>query len=216
MKIALIDHYDSFTFNVIDWLERSISEVEIVRIQFDDHRGMAALRQENLPIVLSPGPRNPAEAKQTLDLVQERLGMVPILGVCLGHQILGLCAGAEICPTMEPFHGNVQELLVSGHPLFSGVHLPLKTAVYHSLVVSDSALNPEWSVIARNQRGEVMGLARHVLGEAPALGLQFHPESFMSADAGVIGANFEKILLNWDRREEKPYALAIAPFSMPS
>ncbi len=194
MQLALIDHYDSFTFNVIDWLERD-PDVTVRRVACDDERGLAALAVERLPLVLSPGPRRPEDAPQTLALVQKLLGKTPILGVCLGHQQLAHLAGAKIVPGKAPFHGStrlVRPLVTEG--LFAGVSPEgFQAATYNSLVVQESSLPLPWRVLARCDQGEVQAMVRDVAGDAAAFGIQFHPESFLSENATLLRANWLRL-----------------------
>lgn len=194
MRLALIDHYDSFTFNVIDWLERDPG-VTVRRIACDNERGLAELAQDPLPLVLSPGPRRPEDAPQTLALVRNLLGKKPILGVCLGHQQLAYLAGAEIVPAGAPFHGSTRLVLpVASDGLFQGVDpAGFRAATYNSLVVREASLPLPWRVVARCDRGEVQAMARTVPGEAPAFGIQFHPESFLSENAALLRGNWLRL-----------------------
>lgn len=197
MRLALIDHYDSFTFNVIDWLERDPAVV-CERVSFDDEAGMARLLAAPCPLVLSPGPKRPEDAASTLALLQKLLGNVPILGVCLGHQMLAHLAGARIVPAAAPFHGSTRKILpltssglLAGLPL-SGFH----AALYNSLVVDEGSLPAPWVVTARCEQNEVQAIARLVPGRAPAFGIQFHPESFLSENADLLRTNWLRLAAN--------------------
>lgn len=194
MRLALIDHYDSFTFNVIDWLERDL-DVRVVRIACDDENGLAGLAASPLPLVLSPGPKRPEDAVQTLALAQKLLGKVPILGVCLGHQLLAHLAGGRVVAGVAPFHGSTREIRpLAGEGLFAGFQgAPFRAATYNSLVVDEKSLRAPWRVTARCDRGEIQAIAREVPGEAPAFGIQFHPESFLSENAALLCSNWLRL-----------------------
>ncbi len=194
MRLALIDHYDSFTFNVIDWLEQD-PDVKVERVCFDDEAAMAALAAAPVPLVLSPGPKRPEDARATLALVQKLLGKTPILGICLGHQLLAHLAGARIVPGSAPFHGSTREIrpLRSGG-LFAGLGAAsFRAATYNSLVVEEATLPAPWRVTARCELGEVQAIAREVAGDADAFGIQFHPESFLSESAALLRGNWLRL-----------------------
>ncbi len=183
MEVVLIDHYDSFSFNVLDWLEQG--GLSVRRVACDDDAAMRALTRadgSSTPLVVSPGPRHPDAYPLTLQVLQRALGRTPILGICLGHQMLGRLSGAAIVPGKAPHHGSVRGISLTrdGTSLTPGAPEAWRAAVYNSLVVDPAALSPDWRVTARcDETGEVMGLARVAPG-AVAVGWQFHPESFMS------------------------------------
>lgn len=201
--MTLIDHYDSFTFNVIEWLTAADPTIEVRYVAYDDAEGMARLRAHPTPIVISPGPKRPEDAPQTLAIVQELLGIVPILGICLGHQMLGHLAGAAVIRSAAPFHGTTRTIKPTADAaagLMSGMTPGFKAAVYHSLVVHPAGLKSPWQITAVDDLGEVQGLARVVDGEAPAFGVQFHPESFLSQNADRLRANWLEAIASWKRR----------------
>ena len=190
MRVALIDHYDSFTFNVLEWLAAT-GECDVVHVPFDDPEAIAAVVDARLPLVLSPGPRAPADVPTTLALAHTQLGRVPILGVCLGHQILGALAGAQIVPARAPWHGTTRTIVPSDATSPLAPLGPFRAAIYNSLVLDAATLPAPWRVIARcAEQGDVQAIARIVPGEAPALGVQFHPESFLSERKGELARVF--------------------------
>jgi anthranilate synthase/aminodeoxychorismate synthase-like glutamine amidotransferase len=200
MQVALIDHYDSFTFNVIDWLRTGDQSIEVVYAAHDDEAALRHLVDAGLPLVLSPGPKRPEDATSTMALAAALLGKVPILGICLGHQILARLAGASIVQARAPFHGSTREIRVGPVPgLLAGLGPAFQAAVYHSLAAEPGTLAMGWEINASCEDGDIQALSREIEGQAPAYGLQFHPESFLSADcAPVIRRNWLAALMRWD------------------
>ncbi len=195
MEIALIDHYDSFTQNVMDWLHCDKNSYKIRRIQFDSEEGMKWAERHADAIVLSPGPKSPEDAKSTTDLVESRLGKVPILGICLGHQILGLHAGGNIKKCRDPWHGEKRRIKVTYQDgFFRDVPGDFGAAVYNSLTIDPTGFKKDWIVSAKDHHNEVQAIEYIAKGRAPAVGLQFHPESFMSEHADQLRDSFQKML----------------------
>ncbi|MBM4251397.1 MAG: aminodeoxychorismate/anthranilate synthase component II [Deltaproteobacteria bacterium] len=210
MRVALVDHYDSFTFNVIDWLTGLDSAVTVDYLTFDDPAGIARLRGNPCPLVVSPGPKRPEDAGATLALVKDWLGKVPILGICLGHQILAVATGGQVVRAKDPHHGATRRLHMSDAPgLLAGLASGVEVASYNSLVVAPGTLAPNWQINAVCGHGEIQAMSRIVQGEAPAFGLQFHPESFLSEGAA-------QMRLNWLSAMGMGQHSAIAPLAMPS
>jgi anthranilate/para-aminobenzoate synthase component II len=137
LKIAFIDHYDSFSFNVLDWLQRSAGgHLDITRITCDNKLGLARLKHNPIPTVISPGPGSPADYPRTLDLMQSIYQKVPVLGICLGHQILGVLAGYSITRAVAPWHGTKEEIqLRHTNWLTAGLPPTFLATVYNSLVI---------------------------------------------------------------------------------
>ena len=193
MQIGFVDHYDSFSFNVIDWLREP--GVEILYAPFDHGDAMQRIADAGCPIVLSPGPGRPEEVLPSLRLVQRALGRVPIFGICLGHQILGALAGARIIRSAAPFHGSARVITVDqSRGVLCYAKSSFRAGVYHSLVVEEATLPPEWQVLARDHLGEVQAIMWQP-GEclAPAFGVQFHPESFLSEAADMIRTSWFEV-----------------------
>jgi anthranilate synthase/aminodeoxychorismate synthase-like glutamine amidotransferase len=183
--ILLIDNYDSFTYNLYQYLCELGAEVEVRRndeITVDEARAMGAER-----IVVSPGPCTPKQAGISVNLIQELAGEVPILGVCLGHQSVGAAFGADVVNAPELMHGKTSMIHHDGRGVFSGLPNPFIATRYHSLIVREETLPAELEISARSEDGVIMGL-RH--REFDIEGVQFHPESILTTAGKDLLANF--------------------------
>ncbi len=173
--ILVIDNYDSFTYNLVQYLGELGAEVVVKRndaVSVDDIRGIAPEG-----VLISPGPGRPEEAGVSLDVIA-KLGMeVPIFGVCLGHQSIGQHFGASVVRAERLMHGRTSEILHEGRGVFQSLPSPLTATRYHSLIVKRDTIPDELEVTAWTDRGEVMGLRHTTL---PIEGVQFHPESFLT------------------------------------
>ncbi|MEP6691929.1 MAG: aminodeoxychorismate/anthranilate synthase component II [Gemmatimonadaceae bacterium] len=185
--ILVIDNYDSFTYNLVQYLGELGAEPVVRRndaITVDDVGAMAPSA-----IVLSPGPRTPADAGVTVPVVRRWGAEIPILGVCLGHQAIGEAYGGRVVRASRVMHGKTSRVLHDGTGLFASLPSPLEVMRYHSLVVESASMPPELSVLARaeDDPAEVHALrhARH-----PVWGVQFHPESVLTQHGKQILANF--------------------------
>ncbi len=186
--ILLIDNYDSFTFNLYQYFGVFTEDIKVVRndkITLDEVRALSPKA-----IVLSPGPKSPAEAGICVDLVKTFYKEIPILGICLGHQSIGYALGAKVSYAKKLCHGKQSEITHDGKGIFDGVPSPLKVARYHSLAVYEEGLPEELEVSARTEDGEVMAI-RHK--EYPVFGLQFHPESIYTEHGKRLIENFLNI-----------------------
>jgi anthranilate synthase/aminodeoxychorismate synthase-like glutamine amidotransferase len=177
--ILLIDNYDSFTYNLVQALGALGAEVEAVRNDAVTTEEVEARAPER--IVVSPGPCTPRESGVSNRVIRRLAGRVPILGVCLGHQCIAHAFGARVVRAPRPMHGKTSAIRHDGAGIFAGLPNPFPAMRYHSLVVDESTLPPDFVVTARTDDGEVMGL-RH--REWPLEGVQFHPESYRT-DAGL-------------------------------
>ena len=183
--ILLIDNYDSFTYNLYQYLCELGEEVRVVRndrIMVHEVRELGPER-----IVISPGPGTPAEAGISVDLIQELAGQIPILGVCLGHQAIGAAFGARIVRATEVMHGKTSQITHNGSSIFSGLPSPFTATRYHSLIVAEERLPACLEITARAEDGVIMGL-RH--RECEVYGVQFHPESILTVGGHRLLANF--------------------------
>lgn len=181
----MIDNYDSFTHNAVDLLRQLGARVEVAR---NDAISVAELRAARpRGIVLSPGPGRPRQAGVCLALVRELGSAVPILGICLGHQVIAKAYGGRIVRARRPLHGTAGVVQHEGRGLLRGLPRPFEAARYHSLVVDPGRPGRELEVTCRSEEGEIMGLAhrRH-----PVEGVQFHPESYLTPEGPRILAAF--------------------------
>ena len=183
--ILLIDNYDSFVHNLARYFERLGHETRVVRNTEIDVAGVLSLSPD--AVVLSPGPCRPKQAGCSLSVVRELHARLPILGVCLGHQVIAEALGGRIDRAAEPMHGRTSLVRHDGRGLFAGLASPIVGCRYHSLVVVESSLPDCLEVSARTEEGTVMAL-RH--RELPVVGLQFHPESILTEAGYPILAGF--------------------------
>lgn len=183
--ILVIDNYDSFVHNLARYLRELGWETEIVRNDAIDVDG--ALRRRPSHIVISPGPCTPGEAGVSVPLVRRLGAVIPILGVCLGHQCIGEAFGARIVRASRPVHGKTSLLRHDGKGVFAGLPDPLRVARYHSLVVASQDLPTALAATAYSETGEIMAL-RH--RQYPIVGVQFHPESVLTEHGYDLLRNF--------------------------
>lgn len=187
--ILMIDNYDSFTFNIVQYLGQMGEDVQVYR---NDKITLDTIHQlKPQAIFLSPGPGAPREAGITVDVIREFYTSVPLMGICLGHQSIGFAFGGEIVRAGRIMHGKVSPILHDGKTIFAGLPNPFTAGRYHSLVVRPETLPACLEVSARTAEGEIMGL-RHK--EYPVEGIQFHPESVLTPQGKRILRNFLKIL----------------------
>ena len=184
--ILLIDNYDSFVYNLYQFLAVEDPDVRLVRN--DRITPAEALSMEPAAIVISPGPGKPSDAGVCIELIRQLKGRIPILGVCLGHQAIGEAFGATVTHASRLMHGKTSLLTdVADDIIFKGIKKPVQVARYHSLSVQESTLPEELEVTARSDDGEIMAM-RH--REYPIYGLQFHPESVMTPEGSAMIRNF--------------------------
>ena len=183
--LLLIDNYDSFTYNLYQYLAELGAEPLVRRNDEITVAEAEALHPTHL--VLSPGPCTPREAGVCVALIQELGPRIPTLGVCLGHQCIGVAFGGVVTRAPEPVHGKVSQISHRGAGVFDGLPSPFAATRYHSLIVERATLPPELEVTAETDDGLVMGL-RH--REYPIEGVQFHPESILTREGKRLLANF--------------------------
>nr|WP_297460266.1 aminodeoxychorismate/anthranilate synthase component II [uncultured Halomonas sp.] len=192
MPVLMIDNYDSFTFNIVQYLAELGAEVETHRndaLSLDDIERLAPSH-----IVISPGPCTPNEAGISLDVIRHFAGKLPILGVCLGHQAIGQVFGGQVVRAPQVMHGKTSRIRHRGEGVFSGLDDPLEVTRYHSLVVAAESLSDELEITAWADDddvtpGLIMGLRHRTLDIE---GVQFHPESILTRQGHQLLANFLK------------------------
>jgi anthranilate synthase/aminodeoxychorismate synthase-like glutamine amidotransferase len=182
--IVMIDNYDSFTYNLVQYLGELGAQVEVYRNDALDVEEIADLHPTH--IVISPGPGDPSEAGISNDVIRLLGPRIPLLGVCLGHQCIGEVFGGQVVRAPRLMHGKVSPIYHEGEGLFAGLESPFEATRYHSLIVS-SPLPAELQATAYTKEGELMGL-RHT--QHPIYGVQFHPESILTAPGKQILRNF--------------------------
>jgi anthranilate synthase component 2 len=188
--LLMIDNYDSFTFNLVQYLGELGVDVRVYRNDGIRLEEVADLDPEQ--IVISPGPCTPNEAGVSVPLIREFAGRIPILGVCLGHQSIGQAFGGRIVKAREVMHGKTSAIYHGGQGVFMGLEVPFQATRYHSLVVEEASLPPCLEVTAWTQkedgtRDEIMGV-RH--RDYPVQGVQFHPESILTRHGHDLLRNF--------------------------
>ncbi len=201
--ILVIDNYDSFTYNLVQYLGELGAEIIVRRndaVTLDDIKTMRPKR-----IVISPGPGRPDKAGISEDLVRAFGHKTPILGVCLGHQAIGECFGGKIVEAKNLMHGKTSLIHHDGKKLFKGVKNPFEATRYHSLIVRRDTLPPElevsaWTVDANGAVDEIMGLRHRTLDIE---GVQFHPESIASEHGLRIFENFLALAVQWNHNERR-------------
>jgi len=185
--LLMIDNYDSFTYNLVQYLGELGEDVKVIRndeLTVDEVERLGPQR-----IVLSPGPCAPTEAGITLEVIRRFAGRAPILGVCLGHQAIGQAFGGRIVHAKTLMHGKVSDIHHSGHGVFRGLPTPFRATRYHSLAIERASCPAELEVTAWTEDGEIMGVRHRVLSVE---GVQFHPESILTEHGHELLANFLK------------------------
>ena len=186
--VLVIDNYDSFTYNLVQYLGELGASVTVLRNDAGTVESIAAMGAER--IVISPGPGRPEDAGVTMEVIRQLGEKTPILGVCLGHQALGAVFGGAVVRAGVPMHGKTSTIEHDGRGVFSGISGSFVASRYHSLVVADHDLPGDLLVTARTKEdGIVMGL-RHK--QWPLHGVQFHPESILTGEGKTILRNFLK------------------------
>ncbi len=184
-RVLMIDNYDSFTYNLVQYLGELGAEVVVRRNDAIDVAGARALAPQ--AIAISPGPGTPSQAGISVKLVREMAGEVPMLGVCLGHQCVGEAFGGRVVRAGRLMHGKTSPILHDGATVFAGLPNPFEAMRYHSLLVAPDWIPDCLEISARTAEGEVMGLRHRTL---PIEGIQFHPESIGTPEGKRLLANF--------------------------
>lgn len=183
--ILVIDNYDSFTFNLVQYLGELGERVEVFRNDAISVEEISRLDPSG--IVISPGPGRPENAGIILGMIARLSGRIPILGVCLGHQAIGAAFGGQVVAAPSIMHGKTSSVHHDGRTIFRGLENPFTATRYHSLVVSGEGFPDALEVTAKTEEGVIMGL-RH--REHPVEGVQFHPESILTGEGKALLSNF--------------------------
>ncbi len=186
--IVLIDNYDSFTYNLVQYFGELLQGRDEIRVVRNDaHTVDEVLSWKPSHLVVSPGPCTPSEAGISIELIERCPAAVPLLGVCLGHQSIGQASGGIVERAPVPMHGKVSEIRHDGSRLFAGLPDPFEATRYHSLIVRRDSFPASLKITAWTEDGLVMGLEHK---ERPVFGVQFHPESIRTTHGKKILANF--------------------------
>ncbi len=190
--LLMIDNYDSFTWNLVQYFAELGAEVKVVRN--DEYTVPELLAMQPARVVISPGPCTPNEAGVSLAAIQAFAGLVPILGVCLGHQSIGQVFGGQVVRAAQPMHGKTSPVYHHDQGVFTGLNNPLTATRYHSLVVAPESLPDElvmtaWTQTEQGELEAIMGIQHRTLNIE---GVQFHPESILTEQGHALLANFLK------------------------
>jgi len=184
--VLVIDNYDSFTYNLVQYLGELGADVQVMRNDVVSLDEVAATKPDR--IVISPGPGRPEQAGVTMSVIRQLGQTTPVLGVCLGHQAIGAVFGGSVVRAGVPMHGKISTIEHDGRGVFHGISGPFPASRYHSLVVSDADLPADLEVSARTREdGIIMGLRHRTW---PVHGVQFHPESILTGEGHRILRNF--------------------------
>jgi len=183
--LLLIDNYDSFTYNLAQYLGELGAAVQVIRNDAIDVAGIAALAPQH--IVISPGPCTPDEAGVSLAAIREFAGKIPLLGVCLGHQAIGRAFGGTVVRAKTLMHGKTSPVRHDGKGVFRGLPMPFDAGRYHSLAISREGFPECLEISAQTEDGEIMGVRHRAL---PVEGVQFHPESVLTEHGHAMLKNF--------------------------
>jgi anthranilate synthase component 2 len=183
--LLMIDNYDSFTFNLVQYFGELGEDVKVLRNDEIDVDGIGTLKPDRL--VLSPGPCSPAEAGVCVDAIKAFTGRLPILGVCLGHQAIGAALGGKVIRAQVQMHGKASTITTDGRGVYRGLPERFSVIRYHSLAIERASLPATLEITSSSEDGEIMGV-RHK--EVPLEGVQFHPESILSEHGHALLKNF--------------------------
>ena len=183
--LLMIDNYDSFTYNLVQYFYEMDQEVEVYR---NDEITISQITKKSPEyLVISPGPCTPKEAGISIEVIKEFSGKIPILGVCLGHQSIGSAYGANIVKAKEIMHGKLSKISHNGEGIFSSIKNEFLATRYHSLIIEESSLSEEFNITARSEDGTIMAIQHNSI---PVTGIQFHPESIATEFGKKILKNF--------------------------
>ena len=188
--LLMIDNYDSFTYNLVQYFAELGEDVRVLRNDEIDVAGIAALRPDRL--VLSPGPCSPAEAGVCVAAIKAFIGKMPILGVCLGHQAIGAALGGKVIRAKTQMHGKTDVLSTDERGMYAALPKHFTVIRYHSLVIERDTLPAALDITSTSQDGEIMGVRHRALAgtKTPLEGVQFHPESILTEHGHAMLKNF--------------------------
>lgn len=187
--VLVIDNYDSFTYNLVQYLGELGAKVEVRRNDQVTLEEIEAMRPAR--ILISPGPGRPEDAGVSVDVIRHFGSTTPVLGVCLGHQAIGVVYGGTVCRANKPMHGKTSTVVHDGRGVFAGIGAPFEAGRYHSLVISPDDVPADLEVAARTKEdGTIMAVRHRTL---PVHGVQFHPESVLTEEGRRILRNFLEI-----------------------
>ena len=189
MKVLMIDNYDSFTYNLVQYFGELGAQVETLRNDATTPQEILGRASAERPdrIVISPGPCSPAQAGISVELIRQAAGKIPLLGVCLGHQAIGAAFGGTVIRAKTLMHGKTSSIQHTGRGMFAGLPSPMTVIRYHSLAVAREGLPADLIVTAWTEDGEIMGLQHRSLA---IHGVQFHPESILTEHGHALLKNF--------------------------
>ena len=196
MKTLLIDNYDSFTYNLYHYLQSLNCNVDVIRN--DKITTQEIIRKNYKKIVISPGPGNPNQAGNCLKIVKDLSKKTPILGVCLGHQVIGQAFGAKIINAKKLMHGKTSKILHNNEGIFKGIKNSLVGTRYHSLIIDQKTLSEDFIITAKTKDNVIMGIMHKNFN---LHGVQFHPESIKTSEGMKLMKNFIKF--KWNERYTK-------------
>jgi anthranilate synthase/aminodeoxychorismate synthase-like glutamine amidotransferase len=189
LRVLVLDNYDSFTYNLVQYLEVLGARCTVVYSDKIDAEGVRASKSDG--VLISPGPCTPNEAGASLEVIEKLGAEQPILGVCLGHQAIAQALGGKVIRAERIMHGKTSPIEHDGRSIFAGLEKPFTATRYHSLIVERSSLPPTFDISAWTAEGEIMGL-RHK--EKPLEGVQFHPESILTTSGMTLLSNWVRSL----------------------
>jgi anthranilate synthase/aminodeoxychorismate synthase-like glutamine amidotransferase len=184
--ITVIDNYDSFTYNLVQYLGELGQELNVVRNDATTAAEIASLKPSH--VIISPGPCTPKEAGISMDVIRACGAKIPVLGVCLGHQCIGQVFGGNVIRAGHVMHGKTSRICHNDDPLFAGIENPFVATRYHSLIVERSSVPPELEIIAWTEADDIVMAMKH--RELPIYGVQFHPESILTTSGKQLLSNF--------------------------
>ena len=198
----MIDHYDSFVYNLVSYFEELLCDLQVVQSDDCDIKWIEDRIKENVleGIILSPGPKSPEDCKNSIEIIQKVAGKVPILGVCLGHQMIGKAFGAVILHGGRPMHGKVTPISNNQTGLFETLPASYLVTRYHSLIVEKKSLPACFQVDAVSEEGDIMAMHHK---ELPVYSVQFHPEAVCTQYGHTLLKNYLKLSKGWWRSREQ-------------